>query len=205
MIALVACSSGTPQLMNLRNTRKARTSSPCCRPRRWKSRKTWPPCPNRHRACATASTPTRRRRHRGAWRKRGPRARGAGSDLVSYTTRFGVSERHPPGPRRRGRGLPPPQRRSHPRTHVRHQRLFRGVSTAGAGPLRRAGAPAPHGRTDAGRAAVCRVGARHGFVRSVDAAARSAYLMRQTQCSIRRARMLPLLPRRPDAVTTRLS
>jgi hypothetical protein len=169
MIALVACSSGTPQLMNLRNTRKARTSSPCCRPRRWKSRKTWPPCPSRHRARPTASTPTRRRRDRGAWRQRGPRARCGLRPCQLYHPLW-RQRRHPPGPRRRGRGIPPPQRRSHPRTHVRHQRLFRGVSPAVAGPLRRAGAPAPSGRSHAGRAAIRRVDARHGFVRSVDAA-----------------------------------
>jgi hypothetical protein len=128
MIALVACSSGTPQLMNLRNTEEGPDEFAVLPTAPLEIPENLASLPEPTPGAPTASTPTRRLTRSRRLAETQPARAVAGADLVSYTTRFGVSERHPPGSRRRGRRLPPPQRWSHPRTHVRHQRLFRGVS-----------------------------------------------------------------------------
>jgi hypothetical protein len=83
--------SGTPQLMNLRNTRKGRTSSPCCRPRRWKYRRVMAALPEPTPGARNRVDPDPEGDAIAALGGNPARAAGAGSDLVSYSTRFGVS------------------------------------------------------------------------------------------------------------------
>jgi hypothetical protein len=91
MIALVACSSGTPQLMNLRNTEEGPDefavlpTAPLEIPENLASLpEPTPGAPNRVDPNPEADAIA-------ALGGNAARARGAGADLVSYTTRFGVS------------------------------------------------------------------------------------------------------------------